>query len=846
MASRTTESPDDEFDLTRFLWGDLPFLGGQPETGDSEQPTAPPSSVDTFARSDEDRLVSEAASIQETSPNWRALAGSDRRPTTNADEATADDDEFDPEPDIGLDVLAELAALAEAELAADDSDDQLDDPDAFVLDERPLSYGELTNRLHKEVLPRLRSLTESQGYLTLGYLARAVVDLQDSNTHLDEVRAFVERINVPLLPSRSHRGVRQLPIWAIRKAQRRFGDLLHDQIDEHVVIDRFGYTGVPLSQGTRAFLVQAWMWHCLSREEERAHAATVAAEIARDTEYLDDWPAEALAAREALILDNLWLVCRLAQRHMGRGVEIDDLVQFGALGLFRAVEKFNPDLGYRFVTYASNWVFQSITRNIGDHARLIRLPVHTQVHGKAIQEAKDELEQLLEREPTLAEIAEASSTSEEIVRAHLVTTRTIRLDDPVARRALAAMVEPENAVEITEAAAVTDAITSGLDTLTERERDVLERRFGLHDDSPRTLEEISVVYGVTRERIRQIEDKALRRLRHPSRIKLLRTAVDPPRSNPVLHIPAEAAKFLLYEFSSADQAIIRSLWGLDGQRQRSMQSAAKQHRVSTGHVQNVSLQVATLHRTRSVAPTPRSASTSATQSRGETCALLPWTTTRNMAHPGWMLATSDKTDADWANRLFGIPRAVRPAALPHTQLGLTSDAPINAEEATAILDTRHLTDPEPSSAIAPAPSEDQGKSDSELESTTTTTAALSDEGWQVIARATRRITDRDLRAVAEARLGLNGWGDLSQEATMRQMGVTTTYVKRAEQELVDAIHEPKVRQALRDRWAAIEAQQDATDRNAEPKPIGAPPPPQASLVHRFRRGILRARQHVAD
>ena len=152
-----------------------------------------------------------------------------------------------------------------------------------------------------------------------------------------------------------------MPLWAIQQSCRRFGDLPCGHIDEEAAIARVGYEGVPLSQEARAFLIQASLCHCLAREEERALAMTVAAEVARAGEDLRGWSAAALEARESLVLDNLWLVARMARRHVGRSVELDGLLQSGAEAVAQAVVRFDPAHGYRFASFASGWVSRALT-----------------------------------------------------------------------------------------------------------------------------------------------------------------------------------------------------------------------------------------------------------------------------------------------------------------------------------------------------------------------------------------------------------------------------------------------------------------------------------------------------
>ena len=359
MAPRTAGTADDEFDLTCFLWGDLPPLPEQPGAGQSDV------GAGIRTPTSDDVLLAEAFTPRESSPTWDALATrSIRENSASPAVLTIAEEDFDPDADIDLDALAEWANLIDA-VTVDDNQSaataQAEETDAFRLDERPRSYGELTERLRREVLPRLRWLAASRGSITLGHLARIVVNLQGSEAHLAQVRAFLERTSVRILPSRAHDSARHLPLWAIQQSCRRFGDLLCGQIDEQEAIARIGYDGVPLSQESHAILIQAWTCHCLAREEERACAMTVAAEVARAGADPSGWSAAALEAREALVRDNLWLVARMTRRHVGRGVALDDLLHSGALAVSQAVVRFDPARGYRFASFASGWVSRSLT-----------------------------------------------------------------------------------------------------------------------------------------------------------------------------------------------------------------------------------------------------------------------------------------------------------------------------------------------------------------------------------------------------------------------------------------------------------------------------------------------------
>ncbi|MFN7967691.1 MAG: RNA polymerase sigma factor RpoD/SigA [Acidobacteriota bacterium] len=655
--------------MTHFLWGDLPPLreaGATSPQGPMADSPDVPRAISAAEGLDETANTSSTTPsfwneaspaadllLNESTPVWDAATA--RRlvePVPSAVDPDDDTDEPVDEPetdtDIDIDTLAALAGLSGDPEFDEASSPPMpgDDSDEIPVDERPLTYGQLTERLERRVLPRLRAIAAEKGYLTLGHLARAVVDLHGSDPHLNDLHAFVERLGVTILPSRSHQVGRFLPLAAVRHANRRFADLLGGQIDDHVVIDRFGYVGVPLSAGTRAFLVQAWMGHCLSRAEERVYAQVVSMEAARVGECLDCWSEEALAAREALILDNLWLVARMARKYMNHGIEIDDLLQVGIEGLFRAEEKFEVERGYRFVTYASSWVYQSIMRHIAVHSRLIRLPVHLFERGQEIDVAAAELRQTLERDPTLTEIAAAIDSNESLVRAHLVTSRPVSLDaSPQVRILAESLPDRDDPEAIAEAAELTDVLDRVFATITNRERDILERRFGLIDGKSYTLEQIGRRYGVTRERIRQIEDKALKRVRHPSRKKLLREFVDEPRMSLGVQVSAADARRQLAWFSAQDQRIIRLLWGLDGPQARSLRAAAIQLGVSVARVQEVSEWVVALHRTQPV----RRVALSPPETTTPRVHLMP--SKRGSIHPRWQFSTADKNASEWASRL---------------------------------------------------------------------------------------------------------------------------------------------------------------------------------------------------
>ena len=300
------------------------------------------------------------------------------------------------------------------------------------------------------------------------------------------------------------------------------GDM--DKLDgeDEIELDKIDLSvpeGVSIEDPVRMYLKEIGKVPLLSAEEE--------IELAKRMENGDE------AAKKRLAEANLRLVVSIAKRYVGRGMLFLDLIQEGNLGLIKAVEKFDYRKGYKFSTYATWWIRQAITRAIADQARTIRIPVHmVETINKLIRVSRQLLQEL-GREPTPEEIADKMDMSVERVREILkISQEPVSLETPIGEEEdshLGDFIQDDNVPVPADAAAFTllkEQLVEVLSTLTDREQKVLRLRFGLDDGRARTLEEVGKEFNVTRERIRQIEAKALRKLRHPSRSRKLKVYLD--------------------------------------------------------------------------------------------------------------------------------------------------------------------------------------------------------------------------------------------------------------------------------------------------------------------------------
>ena len=342
---------------------------------------------------------------------------------------------------------------------------------------------------------------KKKGTLTYKEIMERLMDLYIEPDQLDKVLENLEALGVTVINENDPQPV---------------------QSSEDTPLDTINLSvpdGVSSDDPVRLYLKEIGKYPLLTTEEEIA----LAKQIAEGT------PEEQAAAKKKLSEANLRLVVSIAKRYVGRGMQFLDLIQEGNLGLIKAAEKFDYTKGYKFSTYATWWVRQAITRAIADQARTIRIPVHMVETINKLIRVNRQLAQELGRDPTPAEIAKEMGISESKVREIIkIAQEPVSLETPIGEEEdshLGDFIEDENApapAEVASNAMMREQLQEVLHTLTPREEKVIRLRFGLEDGQAHTLEEVGKEFNVTRERIRQIEAKALRKIRHPGRSKKLR------------------------------------------------------------------------------------------------------------------------------------------------------------------------------------------------------------------------------------------------------------------------------------------------------------------------------------
>ena len=374
----------------------------------------------------------------------------------------------------------------------------------------------------------VESAKQSGNEITYSEINALIADSNFDKDTLEEIYDMIESKNISIIETREPTSLEledDVDDDEILEMELDDDDLLNDEEDEKksgVVIKSSGEIevtdaakNIPTDDPVRMYFKEIGKVPLLTAEEER--------ELAIRIEQGDE------EAKKKLCESNLRLVVSIARRYLNRGLSFLDLIQEGNLGLIKAVEKFDYTKGYKFSTYATWWIRQAITRSIADQARTIRIPVHmVETINKLIRISRQLLQEY-GREPTSEEIAKEMGISVEKVREiKKISQDPVSLETPIGEEEdshLGDFIPDEDIPSPVDAAAYSmlqKQLREVLDTLSEREKKVLILRFGLDDGRPRTLEEVGREFNVTRERIRQIEAKALRKLRHPSRSKKLR------------------------------------------------------------------------------------------------------------------------------------------------------------------------------------------------------------------------------------------------------------------------------------------------------------------------------------
>lgn len=359
----------------------------------------------------------------------------------------------------------------------------------------------------KTVIRDLIELGKSKGQLTTKEILDAIGELDFDPEHIEKFYDTLESHGIEIIDDFSDIQIDDIDLSKVSGADT-------DDFDAGM-----GMEGVAIDDPVKVYLKEIGRVPLLSSEEEVRLAIAI-----KDGDE---------AAKKRLSEANLRLVVSIAKRYLGRGMQFLDLIQEGNLGLIKAVEKFDYTKGFKFSTYATWWIRQAITRAIADQARTIRIPVHMVETINRVLRTSHAMVQKLGREPTTKEIADElhieQSKVEEVLK---IAQEPVSLETPIGEEEdshLGDFIQDDEASQPSEEASYTllrEQLEEVLSTLTPREEQVLRMRFGLVDGKPHTLEEVGKQFDVTRERIRQIETKALRKLRHPSRADKLKSFVE--------------------------------------------------------------------------------------------------------------------------------------------------------------------------------------------------------------------------------------------------------------------------------------------------------------------------------